>query len=98
MFCNWQLESLVPEFIWMSAAGELHCFKPHTHVSNTSSCSCHQQAAVPSPGVASGICSWEVNPSGAGQYQQGTVVSTGLHVGSLCHFFFLPQKLGSEKE
>lgn len=78
----------MPEFIWMSVAGKLHCFKPHTHISNTSNCSCHQQAAAPSPGVAPGICSWEVNPCGGGQNQQGTVVSTGLHVGNLCHFVF----------
>lgn len=47
-----------------------------------------KQAAAPSPGVAPGICSWEVNPCGTDWCQQGTVVSTGLHVGSLCHFVF----------
>lgn len=58
--------AIVPEFIWMSAAGELHCFKLHTHISNTSSCSCHQPAAAPSSGVAPGMCSWELNPFEAG--------------------------------
>lgn len=66
MVCIWQPESFVSEFIWMSAAGKLHCFKPNTYVSNTSCCSCHQQAAVPSPGGVPGICSWELNPCGAG--------------------------------
>lgn len=91
VFCNWQPESLVPEFIWMSAAGKLHCFKPHTHISNTSSCS-YQQAAAPCPGVAPGIC-----PCGAGPYQQGVVSTDGLHVGSLDHFFFFCKNY-SEKE